>query len=160
MSPSEGVVLWQDVPLQQNRDSFHEELLYLGHQSPLKPELSAIENIDFLFKLRGYQFSRTEIVRALNTWELQNKTLQLPIKYLSQGQKQRVVLAQLSITTQALWILDEPFNSLDQVGAAILSEHVYAHVAKQHSAILTSHLHDTCSDMEPRLQPYEKIWQF
>lgn len=37
----------------------------------------------------------------------------LLVKKLSSGQRSRVALARLLITTACLWILDEPFTSLD-----------------------------------------------
>jgi len=95
------------------------------------------------------------MVSALQFWELQGKTITLPTKHLSQGQKQRVALAQLSLLEKKIWILDEPFNSLDSSGSNIISKQLEQHLAQNHLAVITSHLHEKAAHIAPSLQQRE-----
>ncbi len=155
--PYEGSISWNDLDIHQHRYEYHEQLLYIGHQVALKPELNAIENLSSLLLLQGNNPSLTEIKHALEKWLILGNTIHLPTKQLSQGQKQRVALAQLTLSSRALWILDEPFNGLDAQGANILKEHLVQHHAAQKMTIITSHLHDNLQSMLPSLLAQEKI---
>ena len=62
-----------------------------------------------------------------------------PCYGLSAGQKQRVSLARLLILPTPLWILDEPFTTLDVTGVAALEELLQTHIADQGAVIVTTH---------------------
>jgi heme exporter protein A len=60
---------------------------------------------------------------------------------LSQGQKKRVALARLVLESQpGLWVLDEPFDALDDSGAVIVNSLLQSHVKRGGSVLLTSHI--------------------
>jgi heme exporter protein A len=154
-SANSGYIFWCGEKMTADTLSYRSQLLYIGHQAPLKPELNAIENLVFLTQLHGQNVTQDQMVSALQLWELQGKTLYLPTKHLSQGQKQRVALAQLSLLEKKLWILDEPFNSLDTNGSNILSKELEQHLAQNHLAVITSHLHESAFHIAPSLQQRE-----
>jgi heme exporter protein A len=64
-----------------------------------------------------------------------------PVHTLSAGQKRRLSLARLLITHNLLWILDEPFTSLDRQGIKLIESLMAEHIAQGGMAVLTSH-HD------------------
>jgi len=160
LTPTSGQVLWNGESITKNRYSFQEELLYVGHLAPLKPELNALENLQYLMNLRAIQVSQTDLINALNRWQMHGKTILRPIKQLSQGQKQRVCLAQLSLSHQPLWILDEPFNSLDAMGSLVLGTYLQDHLKSQRSLVLTSHLHANLDAIKVGLSNFETVLQF
>lgn len=45
--PDAGEVCWQEQPLHHVRDSYHQQLLWIGHQPGIKTRLSALENLRF-----------------------------------------------------------------------------------------------------------------
>ncbi|MFZ2406565.1 MAG: ATP-binding cassette domain-containing protein, partial [Methylobacter sp.] len=63
------------------------------------------------------------------------------VQALSAGQKRRLSLARLLITENVLWILDEPFTSLDKHGIALIETLMTEHCANGGMIVLTSH-HD------------------
>jgi len=154
-----GNVLWCGEKIASNTTMYHSKLLYIGHQPPLKPELNAIENLIFLTQVHGQSVTQDQIVSALHSWELQGKSITLPTKHLSQGQKQRVALTQLSLLKKALWILDEPFNSLYATGASTLAQLLQKHLEAKGILVLTSHLHERGQDMTPPLDAVEQLLQ-
>jgi heme exporter protein A len=142
-TPYEGQVLWQGELLKKNLDDFHRSISYFGHTIPLKGDLSAINNLSYLMQIHGLSYSNDVIEQALLDWGLPARTIHLPAKLLSQGQKQRVCLAQLHLSQSVVWILDEPFNGLDMSGSNLLLTAFAKHLSQQGSIVLTSHLHSS-----------------
>ena len=58
---------------------------------------------------------------------------------LSAGQRRRLALARLLVTDSLLWVLDEPFTSLDRHGIGVVEELMTAHVAAGGMLVMTSH---------------------
>lgn len=45
-----GEILWQRSKIQSDRESYHQDLLFLGHQTGIKRELTALENLRFIWR--------------------------------------------------------------------------------------------------------------
>lgn len=43
----EGDIFWKNESIKQNREEFHSDLLFLGHHTGVKRELTAFENLAF-----------------------------------------------------------------------------------------------------------------
>ena len=137
--PAESVdIKWNGVPIQQVRDEFHQNLCYLGHQNALQEAATVQENLTFLAALKGLAVDDVSIQLALNRFDMSGSAKRL-VRHLSQGQKRRVVLAQLVLSQAALWVLDEPFVSLDDAGQEILTALIAEHLRHGGMAVLTSH---------------------
>ena len=63
----------------------------------------------------------------------------VPVRYLSTGQKKRAALARLLLQRPPLWLLDEPLNGLDRAAAALVEALVADHCAAGGIAVLASH---------------------
>ena len=112
-------------------------IFYLGHLNALSPELSCIENLNFLLELGTENFN-SSYVDALSMVGLNNYENEL-VANLSAGQKRRVALAALFITPSKLWLLDEPFTSLDSKGIEIVENQIKKHRDSGGLCILTTH---------------------
>ncbi len=137
-SPLEGKVTWNGQPLGAQRGEWHRDILYLGHQAALKEELSAVENLGYGLGLEGYPAESISIMEALNRFGLRERE-HLPVRYLSAGQRRRVLLSRLLVRPARLWILDEPFTALDVQATAFLASVIEHHLEQGGSAVLTSH---------------------
>ena len=113
-----GEVLWRGEPIDRLAGYYFEQVNYVGHHDGVKHELSCLENLrlaramgvpskqdldDVLDKVNLYAYGETEVGS------------------LSAGQKRRLALARLLATDALLWILDEPFTSLDKASMALFS---------------------------------------
>ncbi|WP_439652107.1 cytochrome c biogenesis heme-transporting ATPase CcmA [Paracandidimonas lactea] len=136
--PSAGTVLWKGSPIQQLRDEFRHELLFCGHLSGLKDELSAIENLVAGALLADDPVGSCLVREALHQAGLQGRE-DLPVRFLSQGQRRRVSLARLLLQRRALWILDEPLAALDAQAVRWLAELIDSHLRSGGLAVITSH---------------------
>jgi heme exporter protein A len=74
--------------------------------------------------------------------------LDVPVRYLSTGQKKRAALARLLGQRAEIWLLDEPLNGLD-AHAVMLTETLAAeHCASGGIALIASHQPFTLPDMQ------------
>lgn len=63
----------------------------------------------------------------------------VPVGYLSTGQKKRAALARLIGQYPAIWLLDEPLNGLDTAAVAMVEGLVASHCAAGGIALVASH---------------------
>lgn len=138
--PAAGQVNWQGVNIRQQRETYAQALLYLGHLGGLKDELTPTENLRIEAALTGSTgVDDAGIEAALADWGLARQS-KLPLRVLSAGQRRRAALARLQLTPALLWILDEPFNALDVDAVAHLGRQIERHLARGGLAVVTSHM--------------------
>lgn len=63
----------------------------------------------------------------------------VPVRYLSTGQRKRAALARLIGQQAPVWLLDEPLNGLDTKGVALVEALVAGHCAAGGIALIASH---------------------
>lgn len=68
---------------------------------------------------------------------------EVPVRYLSTGQKRRAGLARLMATGATIWLLDEPYNGLDSANAARLDAALLAHARSGGIALVAAHASPT-----------------
>lgn len=136
--PAEGEVHWRGLPIVRQREGFAAELLFLGHPTALKDDLSALENLQSNVGLSGWPVGEVELRQALARWDMLPQA-RLPIRVLSAGQRRRVSLCRLELSPARLWILDEPFTALDTAAVDLLGQSIERHLARGGLAVLTSH---------------------
>jgi heme exporter protein A len=136
--PESGEVLWNAQSISMDPRVLHRELLFLGHRDALKEELTAVENLQMYAALDDVQISLEKALAALARFGLRGRE-NLPVHYLSAGQKRRVLMARMLTRGARLWILDEPFNALDVHAVAELENLIAEHLAAGGLLVLTSH---------------------
>ncbi len=134
----EGQIRWQGRPVREDRDAFHWNLAYLGHDTALKADLTALENLRFGCALR-WRLADAALQAALSDVGLDRIDPRQPVRSLSAGQQRRVALARLSLWGAKLWLLDEPGSNLDAAGQAVLERLLHSHLEKGGTAILATH---------------------
>lgn len=63
----------------------------------------------------------------------------VPVRFLSSGQRKRATLARVAASGAPLWLLDEPLNALDADGTARLSELIAGHLRSGGAVVAASH---------------------
>ncbi|MDH5485873.1 MAG: cytochrome c biogenesis heme-transporting ATPase CcmA [Gammaproteobacteria bacterium] len=132
-----GDVQWNQLPIRHADSCYFQDMLYLGHKAGIKYELSPVENLCMARALFGSreQDGIEEALYQVGLYGFED----IPAAFLSAGQKRRVALAQLLLTHAKLWILDEPYTSLDVAAVGFLEELFSQHVAAGGMLIITSH---------------------
>ncbi len=151
LAPADGEVLWRGQRIAALREEFGKELVYLGHAAALKDDLSALENLQTASVLGGQAVSASQAGAALAAAGLRGRE-RAPARVLSQGQRKRVALARLVLSSKSpLWVLDEPFNALDSAATAWLVDLVSAQVERGGIVVLSSHQSVAFSDAIPQV---------
>lgn len=139
MQPAAGEVLWGGQPVRKLKEEFWRDLVYIGHLNGVKDELSARENLLVNCEIGEHPISREEADSALEKVGLRGFEGHLA-RQLSQGQRRRVALARLYVSSHAkLWVLDEPFVALDVKAVDALSNQIAGHVNAGGIVVLTTH---------------------
>ena len=137
-APAAGEICWNGEPIKRAGEDYRRELLYLGHHAAVKEDLTALENLELSAAVDGDELDETQAMKALALFGLKGRE-DLPVRFLSAGQKRRVLLARLLTRRARLWILDEPFTALDVKAVDFLGTLVQQHVADGGMAVVTSH---------------------
>jgi heme exporter protein A len=137
MYPEEGQIAWGGRSIRDDLHAYHADLAYIGHEPPLKHDLTAIENLRYWVGVRR-SLKPNEIEAALERVGARNWS-DRPVRTLSAGQKRRVALAGLVLMTAPLWLLDEPTTNLDRQGQELVAALIQEHLAKGGVAVAAIH---------------------
>jgi heme exporter protein A len=116
--------------------SLAESLHLVAHRDALKSSLTAAENLCFAASLLGSPGATP--AEALEGVGMPGAA-DLPVAYLSAGQRRRVALARLLVAHRPLWLLDEPTLALDVAGQAMLTGLMQRHLAGGGLLIAATH---------------------
>ena len=105
-----------------------DERLALDGHLPLGKALAFWERVDG----GGYRAGPT---RALGLEPL----LDVPVRFLSTGQRKRAAILLSNARNAGLWLLDEPLNGLDREAVADFQQHVAGYLAQGGMAVIASH---------------------
>ena len=135
--PDEGDILWRDQPFIDLGAEYSANVIYIGHHAGVKRDLTVEENLQMASALIATK-PDIDFETVLDEIKLYALADQLA-GHLSAGQQRRVALARLLMTSAPVWVLDEPFTSLDVKVIAWLEALFEAHVQNGGMIILTSH---------------------
>ena len=137
--PDNGAVVWHGAVAQKNESEFVRSVNFLGHDDGLKKQLTATENLKLMLPLLGASPTDIEISAALDAAGLE-AVKHKPVMNMSAGQKRRVALTRLDFMRhRVLWVLDEPFTSLDVSAISALVVKLRSHIESGGVLIFTTH---------------------
>ena len=64
---------------------------------------------------------------------------QVPVRFLSTGQRKRASIARVLTSKADIWLLDEPYNGLDSASCARLDQAITAHTATGGIVLVAAH---------------------
>lgn len=109
-------------------------LALLEERTGLDPDLPLGRALDFWFGLDGAA-ERDALMARLRL----DMLAEVPVRYLSTGQKKRAALARLLGQNAAIWLLDEPLSGLDSASQVLVAALVRDHCAGGGIAFIASH---------------------
>jgi heme exporter protein A len=137
--PEAGRILWEGSDVRADLAAFHTRLIYIGHEPPLKPDLSALENLRFWIGVRQ-PVERAALQAALQRVGADRWSTRA-VRTLSAGQRRRVTLAALVLLAVPLWLLDEPTTNLDAEGQRLVGTLIEEQLARGGLVVAAGH-HD------------------
>jgi heme exporter protein A len=132
--PIAGTLRWNGADALADPVEHARRLAYLGHENAVKPTLTAAENLRFAARR-----SRSAIDGALHGVGLP-ELADLPARFFSAGQRRRLALARLVLSSAALWLMDEPTAGLDDASVATLGGLMAGHRRRGGLLIAATHL--------------------
>lgn len=139
--PTEGRLLWAGEDTAEDPDSHRARIGYLGHLDALKPMLGLAENLRHWAAVLPHGDLQPDqaIAQAMAQFAI-TPLADLPVRYLSAGQRKRGALARLQAQGAKMWLLDEPTVSLDSDGVERLRGAVTAYRSAGGMVIAATHV--------------------
>ncbi|MDO4436125.1 MAG: ABC transporter ATP-binding protein [Cardiobacteriaceae bacterium] len=112
--PQNGQVLWRGVPIFSQLRDYFRHIGYLPDSFGLMNGLNVLQCLSYAARARGVsQSALPEVLeRTLHLLNLTEKAY-ADVRHLSRGQKQRVGIGQIIISSPEFLLLDEPASGLD-----------------------------------------------
>lgn len=120
---------------------------WLGHEGSFYADLSARENL--VFAARALERPVGEVDSALERVGLAHRA-STTTKWLSAGQRRRLGIAWLLVRRPELWLLDEPYASLDDAGRAFFDQLLADVITAGATVVLSAHDPLRSSALAPR----------
>ncbi len=137
LEAEEGEVAWNGVAVGDASSRFLDSLSYLAHDTALKADLTALENLRFSVGMKR-QVADRELHAMLAELDVE-RCAELPCRVLSAGQRRRIALARVLLSHAPLWVLDEPFTNLDAASSDRISHALSAHLERGGLALIAAH---------------------
>ena len=112
--------------------------LYIGHKAGVSADLSIEENLAYLLALHEIP-QLPQLIEGVVADAGLLVYLNRAVRDLSEGQRKKVNLCRLGLLPSQIWLLDEPFSSLDGVAVDWLMSMIEDHRANGGSVVYTSH---------------------
>lgn len=131
--PHAGVLTWNGAPLE---DGLGARARMVGHLDAIKSALSVRENLSFWSSV--FEGAPGDVDQSLTAFGIVHLS-DLPARLLSAGQRHRLALARLLQGRPPLWLLDEPANTLDEAGLAVLRDLIARQRATGGMVVVANH---------------------
>jgi len=142
-----GEIFWEGKNIHKNIFNFYNQTTFIMDNNTCTRRMTVLDNINFWSSLSSSKLNKNEIILLLETFNIQRyqdtKTM-----YLSSGEIKKLELLRLILEQKKLWILDEPYNNLDDLSIEILNQTFIDHVNKDGIILFTSHLNPIIDNLE------------
>lgn len=144
-----GQMLWDGADILENGAAVHNARFSFlpADDRDLKLLETARENLAFWARLWAIDDRHGAVEGALAAMGL-SALADAPVRILSAGQKRRLSLTRMVMKPAPLWLMDEPFNALDDAAIALLMQALQDHLAKGGMAVLATHHHPDIAGMQ------------
>lgn len=136
LQPSSGEILFREQSLSHGMETYRNKMSYIGHLEGIHPLLTPQDVWRYEMAHEPGSLSLSEVLDLLDL----SMVSDMPFVYLSAGQKKRVGMMRLIMRTPLdVWLLDEPWVSLDAIGASLLESFIHRHLSLGGCVVVTSH---------------------
>jgi heme ABC exporter ATP-binding subunit CcmA len=146
LSAGEGSVLGMDLATVDRRQ-LRRRVGWLGHEGSFYDDLTVAENLNFAAKALGRPTD--ELSTVLDRVDLTGRR-DTVAKQLSAGQRRRLGLAWLLLRRPELWLLDEPYASLDDDGRTFFDALLGEVIERGATVVVSAHDPLRSTQLRPR----------
>jgi heme exporter protein A len=135
LQPTSGHIFYGDKELLNCLYDYRLEILFIGHLTALKDTLTVTENLSWMLSEGSRECAISDALDSVGL----TKFCDVPCYKLSAGQKRRIAIARLLISTAKIWFLDEPYTAVDREGVRLVEKCMNRHIAEGGAVVLTTH---------------------
>lgn len=147
LEPSGGDIYWLGKKLKNNLFNFYKSTTLILDKPTSSMDMTVIENIIFWKRISSSKINEESINRLLDVLKI-DKYINTKTMYLSQGEVKKLELTRLILEQKKLWILDEPYNSLDSNSIELINDTFIDHVSNEGAIIFSSHYEPNLKNLE------------
>ena len=147
LEPSNGEVFWMGKNIKKNLSNLYNSTTFIMDKKTSIQEITVLENIHFWKKFSSSSMNIDQIDKLLNLLNLEDYKNK-KVMNLSLGEIKKLELTRLIIEKKKLWILDEPFNHLDEISIEILNQTFIDHANNDGMILFASHFDPMISNLE------------
>ena len=147
LEPKSGEIIWKGKNVKKNIFDFYSQTTFIMDNNTSTRELSVEDNINFWRGLSSSKLNNEEIFELLRKLDIE-KYYKTKVMYLSSGERKKLELLRLILEQKKLWILDEPFNHLDELSVEILNQTFLDHVNNDGMILFASHYDPMINNLE------------
>ena len=147
LEPKSGEIIWKGKNIKKNIFDFYNQTTFIMDNNTSTRELSVEDNINFWRGLTSSKLNNEEIFELLKKLNIE-KYYKTKVMYLSSGERKKLELLRLILEQKKLWILDEPFNHLDDLSIEILNQTFLDHVNSDGMILFASHFDPMINNLE------------
>ena len=147
LEPKTGEIFWEGKNIKKNIFKFYDQSTFIMDKNTSTRELTVLENINFWKGLSNSQLSDDVIILLLKSFNI-GKYYNTKVMYLSSGETKKLELLRLIIEQKKLWVLDEPYNHLDEFSIGILNQTFIDHINNGGMIIFASHFNPNLSNLK------------
>lgn len=126
----------------------HADVSFVGHQPAVKSDLTCRENLAYEREVGPPAMPIAEALAMVGLAGLGSR----PARALSAGQRKRLGLSRLLVRNAPVWLLDEPYASLDDAGCERVDELIASQIDSDQGVILATHQRHPHVDAERVVQ--------
>ena len=147
IQPDIGEIFWKGKNINKNIFNFYKAISYIMDKPTSTFDMTLIENINYWKKISSSKINFESIERLLTILKI-DQYLNNKVMHLSNGEIKKLELARLIIEEKKLWILDEPFNGLDDKSIEIINDTLIDHISNDGIVIFASHYVPNLKNLE------------
>ncbi|WP_414839574.1 ABC transporter ATP-binding protein [Carnobacterium sp. TMP28] len=134
--PNSGEIAINGLSVATNRQAYYKSLYFVESNQTLYPNLKGIDHLNYVKAMWHSSVNVEEVIKDLAIKEYVNR----PIKKLSLGMKQQILIAMCIVSDADIILLDEPMNGLDPTNMKNISEQLIKLKNKGKLILFSSHI--------------------
>ena len=147
LEPESGEIIWKGKNIKKNIFDFYNQTTFIMDNNTSTRELSVQDNINFWKGLSSSKLNNDEIFKLLEKLDIE-QYYKTRVMLLSSGERKKLELLRLILEQKKLWVLDEPFNHLDDLSIEILNQTFLDHINSDGMILFASHFNPNISNLE------------
>ncbi|MER2175491.1 MAG: ABC transporter ATP-binding protein [Carnobacterium sp.] len=136
IKPKSGQILIDNLSRSEDRKAYYKKIYFVESNQTLYPNLSGMDHLKYVKASWDSPVEIENVIKRLGIIEYVNR----PIKKLSLGMKQHILMAMCIVSNADVILLDEPMNGLDPTSIKKISSYLKKMKQDEKTILFSSHI--------------------